>query len=71
LKEAERRLSTASQAVDRANQAAANADAALGRIQSAETDVVEPAKLRMERLAESINDALRNVQTYFDKIDDF
>lgn len=47
-----------------------DADAALRRIQSAEIDVVEPVKARMEQLAKSIDNAVRDVQAYFDRIDD-
>ena len=70
LRDAHERLASASQALDRANLALGHADATLKRIQSAETDVVQPAKQRMEQLSKSIEDALRDVQAYFDKIDD-
>jgi tetratricopeptide (TPR) repeat protein len=69
LRDAEQRLATATAAVDRANQAAANAEGALARIQSAETHVVLPAKERMEQLARSIDNALRDVQAYFDRVE--
>jgi tetratricopeptide (TPR) repeat protein len=69
LREAEQRLALASQAVDRANQAAANAEGVLARIESAENHVVLPAKERMEQLAKSIDNALRDVQAYFDRVE--
>jgi tetratricopeptide (TPR) repeat protein len=70
LREAEQRLASASEAVTRANHAATNAERALARIESAETHVVLPAKERMEQLARSIDNALRDVQTYFDRVED-
>jgi tetratricopeptide (TPR) repeat protein len=77
LREAEQRLASASEAVTRANNAATNAEGALARIESAETHVVLPAKKRMEQLARSIDNALRdikihdssNVKAYFTRIE--
>lgn len=71
VKEAEERVNSASRAVERASLAATSAEAAVSRIQTVETQVVEPAKERMRQLDLSISNALNDVQHYFEKIEDF
>jgi tetratricopeptide (TPR) repeat protein len=60
----------ASEAVTRATKAAADAEEAVGRIRAAESQVVEPAKHRMQELQQSISSALDDVQAYFAGIQD-
>jgi hypothetical protein len=71
VKEAEERVNSASRAVERASLAATSAEAAVSRIQTVETQVVEPAKERTRQLDLSISNALNDVQHYFEKIEDF